>query len=558
MCGICGIVSARNCKFRAGVQCICNLLNRGYDGMGVSTMVEGQIVTDKFVNFNVEDALHNFDALYKTHVGTISIFHSRWRTTGEKSIVNCHPHNSEHFSLVHNGIIENYRELREKYALKTYSTTDSEVIVQLIEHNYKLTKSVQKAIKDTLSEVEGSYALAILCNETPETLYVVRHLSPLLVAISTDSQTAMIASEVSGFSSEMSKYFVLPEREICTVAVESGSVVISGDHDLVAIPDRITEKSCTFEHHTLSEIHDQIGYSAKCEKLDSVDNILFIGCGSSYHAALYGQLLFKSICNARAIDGSEFSVEDIPGTATVAILISQSGETRDLLSCVEILKAKAIATIALVNVETSALALQCDRVLPMKCGREHGVAATKSFTSALMLIEALRGLKLTFNVKSIIYDNVTQVIKLAHILSKASSMFILGKSACEIVAKEASLKIKELCYIHAEAYNSSSLKHGPYALIEDKFPVIVLVQKTDVVKSQILLDELKCRNAFTVVLCPAECHFSDDVYDFKISVNENTTYSYVIIMQMLAYYIAVSKGINPDYPRNLAKTVTVD
>jgi glucosamine--fructose-6-phosphate aminotransferase (isomerizing) len=648
MCGICGYIGY-DTSFIYGYLGILKLLNRGYDSVGITTINKNQrFMTHKFASDDAELADAKILKHQSAHDGTISILHSRWRTIGAKSDVNSHPHHDMYnqFSLVHNGIVENYAELRAmlvKNGFRFLSETDTEVIVNLISYFYKDGITPIDAIQTALSHIEGTYALAILCVETPDTMYCVRHGSPLLVGFSADNRFMMVSSECYGFDHKITKYVSLASNDIVSLRKEDGVVVMKSCGNTIYEKRRfegIIEaiNPAPYPHWTLKEINDQAtacvsatgnggrivsdtevklgGLDMKRAELMSVDNIVFLGCGTSYHAGLLTLGLFKKLKRFHSVqifDGAEFTESDMPSHGkTCYVFLSQSGETKDLHRSLEMINAIArnAISIGVINVVDSLIAREVDCGVYLNCGRENAVASTKAFTSQVVVLTMIAtwfkqsdhkqtpqvhhsdhsvgnevALKQTPQVhqtqalpnsdhNSDLYipkirrlnNDIIQTIetatesckRVAKALVSSPSVFILGKENYVSVAKEGSLKMKEIGYIHAEGYSSAALKHGPYALLSPGFPVILLTPGDEsFVRNQGVFDELKSRGALVIGI--SDCELSD-AYDYKIRV---PTCGYTelltnVVLQLIAYYLSIEKGINPDYPRNIAKVLSTD
>jgi glucosamine--fructose-6-phosphate aminotransferase (isomerizing) len=618
MCGICGYIGYET-SFIYGYLGILKLLNRGYDSVGITTINQNhQFMTHKFASDEAELADAKILKHQADHDGTISILHSRWRTIGAKSDVNSHPHHDMHrrFSLVHNGIIENYAELRQMLVKNGFifiSETDTEVIVNLISYFYKSSNTdknlVIDAIKQALSHIEGTYALAILCVDTPDTMYCVRHGSPLLVGFSADNKFIMVSSECYGFDHKITKYVSLESNDIVSLCKEDGKVVMKSCGNTVYEKRRfegIAEaiNPAPYPHWTLKEINDQSvasvaatgnggriinnsavklgGLDMKRAELMAVENIVFLGCGTSFNAGLLTLGLFKQLGRFHSVqifDGAEFTKSDMPSHGkTCYIFLSQSGETKDLHRCLEMVKAisKNAITMGVINVVDSLIAREVDCGVYLNCGRENAVASTKAFTSQVVVLTMIYIWFSSLNQTGSSYSHIPKILRLrndiiktiedatesckmvAKMLVAPSSVFILGKENYVSVAKEGSLKMKEIGYIHAEGYSSAALKHGPYALLTPGFPVILLTPDDgSFVRNQGVFDELKSRGA--VVIGVSDCELSG-AYDYRIRVPTGgyTELLMNVVLQLIAYYLSVEKGINPDYPRNIAKVLSTD
>jgi len=617
MCGIFGILTL-NYDYVVDliIQGLTQLQNRGYDSAGLCVYKNNKFETYKYAStseISAIDRLSNSNINDQKEGLYVGIGHNRWATHGVKSDINAHPHlsNDNQFVIVHNGIIENYKQLKDmlinKGGFTFFSQTDTEVIVNLIEYNFRLTKDVYESIKKTISELSGTYGLIIQSILEPYRLYCVRNGSPLLIGQSEDK--IIITSEQSGFCNMVNNYITLNNDDICIVERLNCSLNVITKHiylknNISLINSELTPEP--YKHWTLKEINEQPdvvlnsinkggriknqsdvklgGLEQHYDLLKNIDNIIILGCGTSYFAGTYGMFYFKKLCNFNTVqtfDGAEFNTYDIPKNGNTAfILISQSGETKDLHRCIEIAKNSNIITIGIINVVDSLIAREVDCGIYCNAGKEVGVASTKAFTSQVVclsmaaiwfaklqnvnekkrtkMVSDLRNLsndiKLTLDRCSIVVENISQKIT-------ASSMFLLGKGSDECIAKEGALKIKEISYIHAEGYSSSSLKHGPFALLDKNFPVVILnLDQTQNAKTLNCYQEVNSRNAPILFITNNENAPLENNSDI-IFVAENKTYASllgIIPIQLLAYHLSLKKGINPDKPKNLAKVVTVE
>lgn len=619
MCGIFGVVTNENKNI---VEMILNglkqLQNRGYDSAGVCFINKKNTEIHKYASTNKEDALDKIQQLELNTIDQniyIGMGHNRWATHGIKNDTNSHPHlsNNKQFVIVHNGIIENYIEIKKKLISNGYifySQTDTEVIVNLIEYNYEknLLNSNNKiidAIKETLSEVRGTYGLLIQYLLEPNKLFCVRNGSPLLVGQNED--TIIITSEQSGFCNMISNYITLQNDDICMIEKTEKELLIRTNNIYVKRNVTILDSELTpspYEHWTIKEIHEQPkvvlnsinkggriknsvevklgGLEAKMESLKKIDNIILLGCGTSYYAGLYGAYFFKHVCNFNTIqtfDGADFNETDIPRIGNTAfILISQSGETKDLHRCIEIAKKLNIITIGIINVVDSLIAKEVDCGIYCNAGKEVGVASTKAFTSQVVCLslasiwfsslqninEKKREKMISdlHNLSNDIHVTLNTCKETIQEIAKnitSNNMFLLGKGSDEYIAKEGALKIKEISYIHAEGYSSSSLKHGPFALLDENMPVIILnLDAYHRSKTLNCYQEVFTRKAPIIFITN---NLNDDNISEIIYITENKTFASllgIIPIQLLAYYLSIKKGINPDKPKNLAKVVTVE
>ena len=559
---------------------------RGYDSVGVATESNSQIELKKGVG-KVEEV--NSKIQLDTLPGKVGIGHTRWATHGKVTDANAHPHssNSGKLAIVHNGIIENFEQLKKELEKDGYifkSETDSEVIANLLQKNYEIAKNVKSSIIKTVSELKGHYAFVAMFENGQ--LAAARFHEPLIVGIGKNSY--FFSSDVLGFI----------EQTDNAIYIENGNFVII-DKDKLQILDfngenvkqQITKVSKEFAdaykgdyaHFTLKEISEQpdtifkAGENTKdaiknaASYIKNSKNIYITGSGTSYNAALIAkQVLAKyAKIKADAIISSElqFSSDTIEPNSTL-IAISQSGESADVLDAVNIAKKVNCKVISIVNSLTSSLARISDIVIGMNCGPEIGVAATKSFTSQVIIIykiieELCNGkLKIDYNEisKSIskILENHAQIMHIAKEIKEISDIYVLGRGIHYPIALESALKLKELTYIHAEGIPGGELKHGPLALM-DSTVFVIIINPNDSTYLDTLTSsrEIKARGAKIIGISDVK----SDVYDFWIEIPKTSELSYpiseTIPIQLLSYYAAIEKDADPDYPRNLAKSVTV-
>jgi len=542
------------------------LQNRGYDSAGLSLMYNHTYIVKKYVT---EHSLKYLaEPIYPPSINGIG--HTRWATHGAKNVENAHPHKSYKgtFMVVHNGIIENYKALKEFLEQKGYvfySETDSEIIANVLEY-YNTDCSVIEAIEKTIEIMEGTWALCIQTLHEPNVLYCFKHGSPLLVG--NGGHFALVSSEPSGFCGKIKQYIDLKSNDICKIEYINQSIHITTryTYSLRTIQEDLSAYSYEpYSHWTQKEIYEQantINHVIELPSFSSIKHIILLGCGTSYYSACIGSKYIKKRCNfvsVQALDAGEFTKDDIPCGKCAFILVSQSGETKDLQKCIPWLEGHI--TIGVINKVDSSIAREVDYVCYLNAGREVGVASTKSFSAQVMLLSSIAQklsnttndlLKLSVQIKEALSIDMKPYL---HLLDK--NCFVLGKGYDEYTAKEGALKIKELSYIHAEGYSSSSLKHGPFALLEPHFPVILISPKDEHwSKNENIYEELKSRLATIITITNEPLN-----RPHTIVVPKNEDYQCIlniIPLQLLAYELAVSRGFNPDQPRNLAKVVSVE
>ena len=627
MCGIIGYISLYNCCNYILLNGLKQLQNRGYDSAGITSIdVSGNTTTTKYASQENKCSLDMIEHNIKHHTSNIGIGHTRWATHGGKTDENSHPHNCMNniFTIVHNGIIENYSSLKKILISKGFifkSQTDTEVISNLLLDNYNtnINISVEEIINETCKMLEGTWALVIMCSLTPNKLYTTRKGSPIL--ISCNKTDAYIVSEQSAFCGETNEYFTLKSNDIVTIEIQNNEIITKSFHNSnIGLSNTIktifSTNELSFKPYNCwleKEIYEQVDSSLRAislggrllsnkqvklgglepfsDTLKNTEHIILLGCGTSYHACLMGFNYFRQntiFSSIQCIDGAEFDSSYISNTGkTTIILLSQSGETRDLYRCIDIGKKNNCFLVGVVNVVDSQIARKVDCGVYLNAGREVSVASTKSFTSQVIilqlmsvwfaqkqnkinhskLLEDLRNF--SYNIHDLFHSNEKNKINnWAKYFKDFNSCFLIGKGNTIPITHEGALKIKEVTYIHAEGYSASGLKHGPLALIETGFPVILFIADDENVCKMIsAYEELYARGAKLFCISNSTqfiTYISDrDEYDNNclISLSYETDNIHLIMnicTQLLAYYICIEKGLSPDKPRNLAKVVTVE
>lgn len=601
------------------------LQNRGYDSAGGCGVVtdpttgQNELVTRKYATTQTDDSIIMLERSEDDFKNcTNGIFHTRWATHGAKTDTNAHPHldNKNRIALVHNGIIENYYELKleleRDHGIKFKSETDTEVIVNLISIYYDQSldtegvKHMEQAIMKAVSRLQGTWALVIICKDKPDNMYCVRHGSPLLVGFG--GSYIIVTSEQAGFGPHVNNYLCLNNGDITVLRRRDNKVNFQNieNYELRNITIKNNELTPEpFPHWTIKEIHEQYEASIRAisfggrivendkvklgglvphtEKLKKIDHIIMLGCGTSLNAGQHSMSFFKDLCNfttVQSFDGSEFTDDDVPRQGSVcAIFLSQSGETKDLYRCIKICRDNDIFTIGVINVVDSLIAREVDCGCYLNAGREVGVASTKAFTSQVILlsmvaiffaqinnlscskreqyIKALRQLpseiKKTIAASSDICDTIASYLK------DQKDMFVLGKGSMISVASEGALKTKEIGYIHSEAYSGNALRHGPYAVIGSGTPIVFLSPNdSNFTHMNNTIEEVKSRDAYPIVISDTQDVSRHAVH--KVIVPCSKIYKGIIHnipMQLIAYFMALKKGHNPDMPKNLSKCVSV-
>jgi glutamine---fructose-6-phosphate transaminase (isomerizing) len=559
---------------------------RGYDSVGVATFSEHQINVRKGVGKVVEV---NKTAKLDELSGTIGIGHTRWATHGMVTDVNAHPHpsSSGEVAIVHNGMIENHEELKKELEERGYifrSQTDSEVIANLLQYHYDKTKEIKKSMIETVAELKGNYAFVAVFQDG--SLAAARHHEPLIIGVGKEGY--FISSDVLGFV-EYTDEVIYPDNREFVIIDASGLKIF--DFDANPVQHQITKVSKEFAdaykgqyaHYTLKEISEQpstilsAGNNTKLEidlasdLVKHAGNLYITGSGTSYNAALIAKFLFSKYAKIKIdpIMSSEAQFSpDIFEEKSILIAISQSGESADVLEAVSFAKKAGSKIISIVNIMTSSLVHQSSISIGLNCGPEIGVAATKSFTSQLVILYkmvdkicdgciGLDLIKVSEAIKKIL-SNDSKIRDVARMLKDVSDIYVLGRGIHYPIASEGSLKLKELTYIHAEGLPGGELKHGPLALM-DSNSFVLIINPNDSTYNDTLLSakQIKARGARVIGISDKP----SDAYDYWIeipSINESLYPLVEIIpIQLLAYYAALEKDTDPDYPRNLAKSVTV-
>lgn len=613
MCGIVGYIGEKK-AFPILLTGLTALEYRGYDSAGIASIEDDKIcvMKDKGRVAN----LNNIRGINKLS-GTVGIAHTRWATHGKPSKENAHPHmdNSETFAVVHNGIIENYTELRKfltDNGYKFLSQTDTEVIPNLIHYHFskdtnddenKFLRSVQSATKD----LKGSFAIEVLCNLYPDKMVVVRKDSPLVIGKGLTGYH--IASDIPALLEFTRDFYLLDDYEFALIEKNSikfyNSDLVEHSKEIKNIEwDSSAAEKNGYEDYMLKEIFEQptairetIGSRLKLgepcnfsdinitkEYLSTINKIFIIACGTAMHAGLTGKKFIENLCNIPVeVDiASEFRYRNpIIDEKTLCIFISQSGETADTIAALKLSKSKGAKTLAVSNVIGSSITREADYTIYTHAGPEIAVASTKAYTSQVVLLGILAiyfaeilestDSETLENLKKDIFDlpkkietslkTSDEVKKFAKKISKEKDVFFIGRGSDYNVALEGSLKLKEISYIHSEAYASGELKHGPIALIEKGITVIsILTDKNLLEKSISNIEEVITRGAKTFIVTNQNIENSN--FDNVVKIEDTnpllSPILSVIPLQLLAYYISKDKGLDVDKPRNLAKSVTVE
>ena len=612
MCGIVGYIGTKNAT-PILLQGLKRLEYRGYDSAGIAVIENGKIEVkkDKGRVSNLE-AVHGINDLK----GTIGIAHTRWATHGKPAKENSHPHTDMDgtFAVVHNGIIENYNELKNMLTEKGYkfvSQTDTEIIPNLINYYYKEDHKndelkVLRAVRNACMDLKGSFALEIISSNAPENMIVVRKDSPLVIGKGHGEN--YIASDIPAILSYTKDFYFINDYEFAVLTKDNVKFYDTDLNEIKKTTDSIewdskgAEKD-GYEHFMLKEINEQpkairetigtrLNGSKVCfdelnfskEYLESLNKIYIVACGTAMHAGLVAKNIIEKLCKIPVeVDiASEFRYRDpLIDNKTLTIYISQSGETADTIAALKLAREKGAKTLAISNVIGSSITREADYSIYTHAGPEIAVASTKAYTSQVTMltlialyfaeilergnmekVEALKKdlLKLPEKAEKVL-KNTSEIKKFAKRVHKEKDMFFLGRGVDYAVSLEGSLKVKEISYIHSEGYASGELKHGPIALIDTGVTVIATMTDKNLIEKSISnVQEVISRGA--KVLAITNQDVENKGFDTIIKIPEVTTeispVLSIIPLQLLAYYISTEKGLDVDKPRNLAKSVTVE
>lgn len=608
MCGIVGYVGKNDCS-EVLVSALSKLEYRGYDSAGIAVFEDGAVNVIK-----AEGRLKNLEDKMKDESfpkGSAGIGHTRWATHGKPSDINSHPHiGGEHVTLVHNGIIENYRELKERLEAQGrefYSETDTEVVAKLLDYNYE--GDPVKAIEKTLAEVQGSFALGILFSDIPDVIYAVRRGSPLIVGVKDDE--GFIASDVPAIIKYTKDYYLLEHDEIARIA--------EGDISFTDLKGEKIEKELKtadwdmdaaekggYDHYMLKEINEQPEAvretvaprvyegmpsleecSITVESLKDIKQVFIVACGTAMHAGMVGKYAIEKLARVPVVVdiASEFRYRaPLVSEGDLVIIISQSGETADSLEALRVSKALGAKTMGVVNAKGSSIARESDMLVYTHAGPEIAVASTKAYMVQIAVMYLL-SFELAFAKGKIdeqeckrltaelmaMPERIAEIIKstdeaskeAAKELIKAESLLYIGRGFDYALSMEGSLKLKEISYIHSECYAAGELKHGTISLITEGMPVIAVATQSDLFDKTISnIKEVKARGARVLLICGEGFEVGKDVADdiIRVPMTEEMLMpmSAIVPLQLVAYYSSVLRGNDVDKPRNLAKSVTVE
>lgn len=592
MCGIVGSIGLKNP--RAYVQKGLKILDyRGYDSAGIAYYQEGIKI------FKDVGSVEHLFSIAPVDISTnIIIGHTRWATHGVPSVNNTHPHLSFHkkICLVHNGVIENYKELKEFLAKKGYEfvgETDSEIVSDLLEYFYLKDYDVVSSIRKVMSLLKGSFAISFFTSDDENVLYALKKSSPLVIGIGDGYN--LVASDASPMIELTNNFIELEDNEYGVISSDSVEVFdqegeVVNKEKIHKDIEQISHDLKGYPHYMLKEIEeipnvinkliDQYYQDGKylfdpelIKDLSESDHIIFVACGTSYHSGLVGGRFFENYGkSASRFIASEWAFHPTyPGEKPFIIMISQSGETADLIHCLKIIKEHNLKNLIITNTGGSTLDRNAMYSLLLHAGIEVSVASTKAYVAQVTLLALLASslqndqktiadLKESINIVNDIRDNYKPIImKAGDELKDKTDIFYLGRGYDYFLSLEASLKLKEVSYIHSEAIPGGELKHGPIALIEPGTPVIVFI--TDVVTASSMrgnIEEVKARGATVYIISTEGLSKKEDTIVVKDYAYYLSSVAISSIAFYLAYYVSISKGLNVDKPRNLAKSVTVE
>ena len=606
MCGIVGYVGAQDCT-EVLVDALSKLEYRGYDSAGIAVFEQDKIKIVK-AKGRLADLQKKIEIVGKP-IGHSGIGHTRWATHGEPSDVNSHPIGNERISIVHNGIIENYKQIKDFLVSKGYdfvSETDTETVAKLLDYYYH--GDPFEAITKMLSEVEGAYALGIVFADFKDVVFAVRKESPLIVGV--NDGESFIASDVTAILKYTRNYYLLEQNEIAILDKDGVKFYDTHKSEIqkelqIATWDMESAQKGGYEHFMLKEIHEQptaikntisprikdglpnfeeCGLTA--EILKNFKQIYIVGCGSAMHAGIVGKYVIESLARVPVIVdiASEFRYRNPLITKDdLVVIISQSGETADTLAALKLAKSVGSKTLAVVNVVGSSISRDADMVIYTHAGPEISVCSTKAYAVQLAVMylfafevalakgtideaECKRLTKILQDVPAQIEICLTRKESYQFAASKlvgADSLLFIGRGLDYAMSMEGSLKLKEISYIHSEAYAAGELKHGTISLITRGMPVIAVATQHQLYEKTVSnIKAVKARGATVTILCHDSNEVDDDLADYRIglpSIDDILMPMVTIVpLQMVAYYTSVLKGCDVDKPRNLAKSVTVE
>lgn len=581
MCGIIGYVGEKRCSIDVIIDGLKHLEYRGYDSAGIAYVKDNNVVIEREVG-----RISNLESVLKKDTSHIGIGHTRWATHGKPTKENAHPHKVGNITLVHNGIIDNFMELKSTLMSEGYtfkSDTDTEVAAAYIDSLYKENNDMIKSLSICVSKFLGSYAFGIINELETDVLYALRKDSPLIIGVGENEN--FIASDVPSILKYTNKYIDIENDEIVKITKDEVTVydkncnIINKEISVFEGDANLVEKN-GYETYMLKEIHEEAEVIKKTSEssidfdITKYDEIDIVACGSAYHAGLVGKYMIEKLCNIKVnvCIASEYQYDKhFYKGKTLVIAISQSGETADTKKCVNIANDMGVDTLGIVNVKGSSIARICKHVIYTLAGPEIAVATTKAYlaqitTLILLAVKNSKEMVNTEDLQKLPYYIETLINKdytsLANMLMTKDDIYFIGRGIDYALCMEGSLKLKEISYIHSEAYAAGELKHGTISLISEGTPVIV-VATSDVLYLKTISNakEVKARGAYVILVTDKEV-INEGVYDELISIPKVTEelrpILTIIPLQLISYEVAKLKGNDIDKPKNLAKSVTVE
>lgn len=581
MCGIIGYVGEKRFSIDVIIDGLKHLEYRGYDSAGIAYVKDNNVVIEREVG-----RISNLESVLKKDTSHIGIGHTRWATHGKPTKENAHPHKVGNITLVHNGIIDNFMELKSTLMSEGYtfkSDTDTEVVAAYIDSLYKENNDMIKSLSICVNKFLGSYAFGIINELETDVLYALRKDSPLIIGVGENEN--FIASDVPSILKYTNKYIDIENDEIVKITKDEVTIydkncnIINKEISVFEGDANLVEKN-GYETYMLKEIHEEAEVIKKTSEasidfdITKYDEIDIVACGSAYHAGLVGKYMIEKLCNIKVnvCIASEYQYDKhFYKGKTLVIAISQSGETADTKKCVNISNDMGVDTLGIVNVKGSSIARICKHVIYTLAGPEIAVATTKAYLAQIttLILLAVKNSKekintedlqkLPYYIETLINKDYTS---LANMLMTKDDIYFIGRGIDYALCMEGSLKLKEISYIHSEAYAAGELKHGTISLISEGTPVIVVATSDELyLKTISNAKEVKARGAYVILVTDKEV-INEGVYDELISIPKVTEelrpILTIIPLQLISYEVAKLRGNDIDKPKNLAKSVTVE
>ncbi len=581
MCGIIGYIGEKRFSIDVIIDGLKHLEYRGYDSAGIAYVKDNNVVIEREVG-----RISNLESVLKKDISHIGIGHTRWATHGKPTKENAHPHKVGNITLVHNGIIDNFMELKSTLMSEDYtfkSDTDTEVAAAYIDSLYKENNDMIKSLSICVNKFLGSYAFGIINELETDVLYALRKDSPLIIGVGENEN--FIASDVPSILKYTNKYIDIENDKIVKITKDKVTVydkncnIINKEISVFEGNANLVEKN-GYETYMLKEIHEEAEVIKKTSEasidfdITKYDEIDIVACGSAYHAGLVGKYMIEKLCNIKVnvCIASEYQYDKhFYKGKTLVIAISQSGETADTKKCVNIANDMGVDTLGIVNVKGSSIARICKHVIYTLAGPEIAVATTKAYlaqitTLILLAVKNSKEMVNTEDLQKLPYYIETLINKdytsLANMLYTKDDIYFIGRGIDYALCMEGSLKLKEISYIHSEAYAAGELKHGTISLISEGTPVIVVATSDELyLKTISNAKEVKARGAYVILVTDKEV-INEGVYDELISIPKVTEelrpILTIIPLQLISYEVAKLRGNDIDKPKNLAKSVTVE